>query len=122
MATKRTNFARATAWGTDMKVECEGTISSVSFTLFRRVESIETQRKLIAHMQTHVDERAAREAPPPTPAPPLHSEEWWVMLDARKQRILERIAALVKEETADLTPDMDDQLRTQLTEEVRFWR
>lgn len=122
MATKKTNFARATAWRTDMKVQCEGTIGAVSLQLFRGVESIETQRKLIAVMQTFVDTRAAREAPPPAATPPLHSEAWWDMLHARKDRINARLDALVKGETADLTPDMDEALRTQLTEETRFWR
>lgn len=65
MAAKRTNFARATAWRADMKIQCEGTISAVSLQLFRSVENIETQRKLITLMQTHVDERATREAHQP---------------------------------------------------------
>jgi len=55
------------------------------------------------------------------PAPQLYTEEWWDMLHERKERINKRLKALMDEETADLTPEMDDALRTQLTEETRFW-
>ncbi len=52
----------------------------------------------------------------------IHSEEWWDKLYERKERIYKRLCALVNEETADLTPEMDEELRQQLTEETRFWR
>lgn len=51
-----------------------------------------------------------------------NTEGWWDMLYERKERINKRLKALMDEETADLTPEMDEALRMQLTEETRFWR
>ena len=62
----------------------------------------------------------SKENKPKPPAP--YTEEWWDMLYERKERINKRLKALVDEETADLTPAMDEQLRLMLTETYRFWR
>lgn len=51
-----------------------------------------------------------------------HTAEWWDKLHERKDRIEDKVTALVNEETADLTPAMDEQLRLMLTETYRFWR
>lgn len=54
------------------------------------------------------------------PAP--YTTEWWDKLHERKDRIEDKVTALVNKETADLTPVMDEQLRLMLTETYRFWR
>lgn len=51
----------------------------------------------------------------------MNEDEWDVVYDT-KAKIEQRIQAVMEELTKKLTPEQDTALRTQLTEEFRFWK
>lgn len=127
MATKRTNYAKAQVWLTDMKLECEGTISAVCVSLFECIRDTAVRAKVLKVLQARHEQMVQKEveaAPPAEPGPELvpYSEEWWEALDAAKSRIYKKVHELVNEETQGLSKQMDEELRQQLTETFRFWR
>lgn len=127
MATKRTNYAKAQVWLTDMKLECEGTISAVCVSLFECIGDTAVRAKVLKVLQAQHEQmvkKAAETAMPTEPAPELvfGTEEWWAVLDEAKARIDKKVHELVNEETQGLSKQMDEELRQQLTEQFRFWR
>lgn len=125
MATKRTNYAKAQVWLTDMKLECEGTISAVCVRLFECIRDTAVRAKVLKVLRAQ-HEASLRKANPVAPELELELEfqtdAWWEAVWAEQERISEEVQALVNAMTADLPQAMDEAVRERLTEQFRFWR
>lgn len=121
MATKRTNYAKAQVWLTDMKMECEGTISAVCVRLFESVRDAAVRTKVLKVMRA-AHETSRHKGLPPAPELEQHSNAWWEGVWAEEARISEEVEALVNAMTANLPQAVDEAVRERLTEQFRFWR
>lgn len=121
MATKRTNYAKAQVWLTDMKVECEGTISAVCVRLFECIGDTAVRAKVLKVLRV-AQETALHKAKPAAPEPEFHSSDWWEAVWSEEERVSQEVEALVNAMTANLPQAMDDALRERLNENFRFWR
>lgn len=121
MATKRTNYAKAQVWLTDMKLECEGTISAVCVRLFECIRDAVVRAKVLKVLQAQ-HEQMVHKAKPQTPEPAFQSDAWWENVFAEQERIGEEVEALVNALTANLPQAVDEAVRDRLTEQFRFWR
>jgi len=54
--------------------------------------------------------------------PKHRSEAWWDLVYDEKNRIWDLVNDLINRETKHLDPAVDEQIRTMLTEEYRFWK
>jgi len=121
MATKRTNYAKAQVWLTDMKLECEGTISAVCVRLFECIRDAAVRAKVLKVLRVQ-HEHKVQKAKPQTPESAFQSDEWWLDVHAVQAHISEEVEALVNAMTANLPQAVDEAVRERLTEQFRFWR